>query len=78
MTRQTLNEERGARDAAELKRRFHKVSSRSKIGGRSRLFTGGGLRPVGPSHGKPMGIGKAIVVWLMIGLIAFAIGSFIR
>ncbi len=73
MAGQSLNEDRGARRAADLKRRFRSVSEQS-IGRRSRLSS---LGSGGDSTGPLAGNGRFVAIWAVIGLIAFAVGSFL-
>ena len=74
MTRPRLNEERGARRAAALKSRFRKVSARS-FGSRA-IFRAGDPSSTVSGPGMTSGsLGKSILIWLVIGVAAYSLGT---
>ncbi|NVK34622.1 MAG: hypothetical protein HWE23_09095 [Rhodobacteraceae bacterium] len=64
----TINEERGARRAAELKKRFSRVSKRS-LGSSSPIESID--RRLSNASGLGVSSGRSILIWVGIGLIAF-------
>ncbi|WP_346892249.1 hypothetical protein [uncultured Roseibium sp.] len=69
-----INEERGARRAAALKKRFRKVSNRS-FGNRAIFRTG---EPSSAASGSGMSsgsLGKSVLIWLAIGVAAYFLGT---
>ncbi|MBO0347016.1 hypothetical protein [Roseibium limicola] len=73
MSDQGLNEERGARKAAELRSRFKHISNRAfRSNRRLRVAGYGGQRRTNLTSS-----GRALMVWLAIGLVAFAVGSLV-
>lgn len=73
MKRSRLNEERGARNAADLKARFKHVSDRAFRSNRRVRVAGYG----GQGRTNLTSSGRALAIWLVIGLVAFAVGSFV-
>jgi len=69
-----INEDRGARRAAALKKRFRKVSDRSF--GRFGTFRAGKPSSTGATPGGgPGSFGRKVVIWLAIGAAAYALGT---
>ncbi|MFD1697019.1 hypothetical protein [Roseibium aestuarii] len=73
MARPGLNEERGARRAAELKARFSRVSSRALGSGTRLRVPGYG----GRGRTNLTASGRALGIWLALGVAAFVVGSFL-
>ena len=67
MRKRVLNEDRGARKAAELKRRFRAVSQKSLIGGSS-----SGLRAL---HQRPVAGLPALAIWALAILAVFLLAG---
>ncbi len=74
MAKQRLNEERGARRAAALRARFSKVSDRSF--GRTGIFRARENASAGAGPDRNAGaVGKSILIWAVIGVAAYFLGT---